>query len=354
MMGGSLLIPGRGNTMNRIAAVVAGLSLAFVGTSATIAGTINVPGDFGRIQDAINASVNGDVIKIAAGTFTESGIRLNGKAITIEGTLNEDGSLVTIIDTGCNQQWAEDGFECSVFKIVDGEGPDTILRYLTITGGAGVEVYLDYDTGLGGGIMISNSSPRISTCIIRDNWSSGSGAGIYCNNSSASIESCLISDNNCWDNGAGLACVNNSNVMITNCTFSGNGLAQGSAGIGTTSNAEFSLCTFTDNQAGNIFHGYIYCPQCTRSGEISFVTLENCTLCGTGDHIQGLIAHVGENQISDCIDDGDLDRDGDVDTDDLAQLRGSLSLCTSDTDMDGDTDIEDLLNVVAGWGTTCP
>ena len=41
--------------MHRIAAVVAGLSLAFVGTSATIAGTIHVPGDHALIQDAIDA-----------------------------------------------------------------------------------------------------------------------------------------------------------------------------------------------------------------------------------------------------------------------------------------------------------
>ena len=54
--------------MNRIAAVVAGLSLAFVGTSATFADTINVPGDHALIQDAIDASANGDVINIAAGT----------------------------------------------------------------------------------------------------------------------------------------------------------------------------------------------------------------------------------------------------------------------------------------------
>ena len=43
--------------MNRIAAVVAGLSLAFMGSSATIAATINVPGDYPTIEEAISASV---------------------------------------------------------------------------------------------------------------------------------------------------------------------------------------------------------------------------------------------------------------------------------------------------------
>ncbi|MCH2139369.1 MAG: class I SAM-dependent methyltransferase [Phycisphaerales bacterium] len=83
--------------MHRIASVVAGLSLAFVGTSATIAATINVnPGE--SIQAAINASSNGDVINIAAGTYNEYNLNPGGKAITIQGTLNGDGSLATTID----------------------------------------------------------------------------------------------------------------------------------------------------------------------------------------------------------------------------------------------------------------
>ena len=49
------MFPGE-ETMNRIAAVVAGLSLAFVGTSTTFAGTIDVPGNYSQaLQDAINA-----------------------------------------------------------------------------------------------------------------------------------------------------------------------------------------------------------------------------------------------------------------------------------------------------------
>ena len=73
--------------MDRIASIVASLSLVFVGTSATIAGTINVPGDQPTIAAAISASVNGDVINIAAGTYNEHSLNPGGKAITIQGTL---------------------------------------------------------------------------------------------------------------------------------------------------------------------------------------------------------------------------------------------------------------------------
>ena len=60
-------------------AVVATLVLA--GTS--FAATINVPSDQPTIAAAISASVNGDVIAIAAGTYYEHTLNPDGKAITI-------------------------------------------------------------------------------------------------------------------------------------------------------------------------------------------------------------------------------------------------------------------------------
>ena len=116
--------------MNRIAAVVAGLSLAFVGTSTTIAATINVPADQPTIAAAISASVNGDVISIAAGTYNEHSLNPNGKAITIG---SASGNLDVTID-------AQQGG--TVFVIGSGEVAETALdafhsrgsRAITVTG----------------------------------------------------------------------------------------------------------------------------------------------------------------------------------------------------------------------------
>ena len=69
--------------MTRIAAAVTDLSLALPGTSATFAGTINVPGDQPTIAAAINASINGGVINIAAGTYNEYNLNPDGKSIII-------------------------------------------------------------------------------------------------------------------------------------------------------------------------------------------------------------------------------------------------------------------------------
>ena len=66
--------------------------------SVASAGTINVPADYATIQEAMDASVAGDVIEVAPGTYTGSGsqvVDFNGKAVTLRAT----GSAAdTIID----------------------------------------------------------------------------------------------------------------------------------------------------------------------------------------------------------------------------------------------------------------
>ena len=55
----------------------------FVATSEAIADILNVPADYPTIVAAVNAASNGDEIHIDAGTYYESGIDLQGKAIVI-------------------------------------------------------------------------------------------------------------------------------------------------------------------------------------------------------------------------------------------------------------------------------
>ena len=141
-------------------------TLALAGTS--FAATINVPGDQPTIAAAISASVNGDVISIAAGTYNEHSLNPNGKAITIG---SASGNLdVTIDANGAG----------SVFVINSVEGNDTVIKDLVITGGSA-----EY----GGGIYCESSNPTISGCTISGN-SADRGGGIDCyNNSSPNINS---------------------------------------------------------------------------------------------------------------------------------------------------------------------
>ena len=59
-----------------------------------MAGTIDVPGDFLTIQDAINAGADVDEIVVAPGTYFET-INFLGKSVTVRST---DGPEVTIIE----------------------------------------------------------------------------------------------------------------------------------------------------------------------------------------------------------------------------------------------------------------
>jgi len=383
--------------MNRFASIVAGLSLAFIGSSATIAATINVPGDYPTIQEAINASSDGDTIQLVQGVYTEN-INTNGTSITIQGTV-VDGSPETIV------QGLTDGQP--VFEISGGSPTLRGLQILPFPGtfGTGISIKWEarptidncYISGhTGSGISCNNSNGTITNCTISGNGNTANyfGGGISCYVSNPTISGCTISGNTA-NQGGGIDC-DASNPTINNCTISGNtanGIQSGGGGISCSygSNPTITGCHITDNRVTGSFDfagGGIssinssnpHLINCTISGNTNWVDLpanisgqvtqglrgeqsdlgriilEDSTVCGTGEYnIMGvLIEHRGENHISDCIDEGDVNGDGDVDTNDLAQLRSSLGVCPHDTDMDGDTDIEDLLNVVAGWGTTCP
>ena len=426
-------------TMKRMSAIVAGLSLAFVGTSsawatvgaccivttsdgaaptnacsyslgsddceaaggvylggdctAAVCNTITICAsgcDHWHVQTAIDDSNDGDLLYAYAAThsYELENLSMGGKKITIAGKTNSDGEPVSTLKTTAN---------ASVFYLNEGETNQTVIKDLVITGGS---------SSYGGGIYCYNSSPTISNCTISGNTASD-GGGIYCNdNSNPTITDCTISNNTANFDGGGISCTD-SNPTITNCTISGNTANLNGGGINCyqSSNPTITVCTITDNTAnddgggiscdtnsspttshcwisGNTAGdgGGIYClasspvhSGCTfvgntpdnvygdsdwnplsGEGSPSIITLENCTLCGTGDHVVGIIHHVGENIISDCIDDGDLDGDGDVDVDDLNLHHAAVGICLSDVNHDGDTNIHDLLEVVAGWNSVCP
>ena len=180
--------------MNRFASIVAGLSLAFIGSSATIAATINVPGDYPTIQEAINASSDGDTIQLVQGVYTEN-INTNGTSITIQGTV-VDGSPETIVQRLTDGQ--------PVFVI---SGGNPTLRGLQI---------LPFPGTSGTGISITGGSPTIDNCYISGHTSSG----ISCVWSNPHITNCTISANSAVS-GGGIYC-RGSESTISGCTITGN------------------------------------------------------------------------------------------------------------------------------------
>lgn len=179
--------------------------MIFLGLSQ--AATIHVPDDYAKIQDAIDASVNGDVIIVRPGTYTEN-IRFHGKAITLR---SEYGPDVTIIDgnqaTACVKFW-------------DWETNASILDGFTLRNG---------DYGEGGGVSCYDASPLIANNIILDCYSYR-GGGICGYDSSPIIINNIISNNTALFWGGGIH-LEGSDANLTNNTVIGNSAADRAGGI---------------------------------------------------------------------------------------------------------------------------
>jgi parallel beta-helix repeat protein len=318
--------------------------LVLAGTS--FAATINVPGDQPTIAAAISASVNGDVIAIAAGTYYEHSLNPNGKGITIG---SASGNLDVIIDA---QQAS------NVFNFSSGEGPDgTVIQNLVVTGGSG--------DGGGGIICWNNSSPTITNCTISYNTAI-EGGGISCFDSSPTITGCTIEGNTADEGGGGgIYCSSNSNPTISGCTIEGN-TASSDAGGGiycsSNSNPTITNCTIHGNSAS--YGGGIHCVDGVPSISYS-------QICGNEpEQIDGDYDDEGGNTVADeCPEPGACCINGEavsLSETDCVRILGLFMgegtypnevacapKCSGDAYSDGVVNIDDLLIVVEGWGP-CP
>jgi len=171
--------------------------------------TIHVPGDYEKIQDAINAAITDDVVLVDEGIYFES-IDFKGKAITVRSHFDPnspDSSLIfnTIID---GSQPSNPDSASIVFFISD-EGNTSVLRGFTIQGGTGSPGSGGGKSG--GGIFIKEAGPVIEHNIISNNHCEEggdfvSGGGIFIYNSygySTIIRHNLIDSNTCVNSKEG-------------------------------------------------------------------------------------------------------------------------------------------------------
>jgi parallel beta-helix repeat protein len=203
---------------------------------------IHVPGDYPTIQQAIDATTDGDTVLVQPGTYVEN-INFNGHNIIV-GSLfltTGDTSYIdsTIID-GDSSGW--------VVTFHNGEDSTAVITGFTIQNG-----YTPHDGGgiwcslssptirnntisgngahWGGGIACVSSDPTISNNTISENSAASYGGGISCYNSSPTISNNTITGNSAYYTGGGIFCRMHSDPTITDNTISGNSATYYGGGI---------------------------------------------------------------------------------------------------------------------------
>src|SRR5437867_3374851 len=131
-----------------------------------------VPATYPTIQSAINASVNGDTVLVAPGSYLEN-IVFRGKRIVVTSryALNSDPAyILSTIINGSSPSHPDSG---SCVRFVNNEDSSAVLQGFTLTGGYGTLWDDEHGPGNhyweGGGVLIALSSPTIKNNIIRNN-----------------------------------------------------------------------------------------------------------------------------------------------------------------------------------------
>ena len=221
------------------------------------ASTVYVPYDFPTIQEAINASQDGDTVLVAPGTYDEN-IDFLDKSLSV---LGAEGAEVTIVDGG--------GRNIPVARVIRTNPPAAVLHGFTIQNGTdtGVELFgfavledsiVQDNSGCPAGVrVLGGSLPIIQRNVIQRNSCAGGagggiraggttelqiidnlitentardGGGIHFNAAGVvTIRGNTISHNVASQEGGGLSFANNTNPSIVQNLIVGNSTSSGSA-----------------------------------------------------------------------------------------------------------------------------
>jgi parallel beta-helix repeat protein len=307
--------------------------------------------DYASVQDAVDAALWGDVIKVAAGTYpgvsTRSGVTQTvyvSKTVTIRGgyttanwaTPDPDINL-TILDAqgrgrvfyitgdtnpvieglritggdayglgGGSEGWDAGGglyivdatatinnnrvYGCSAFA-----GGGLYLRHSSATL-SGNTISFNTVTDNGGGLYLYDSDATLSANTIFSNVAIDDGGGLYLHSSGATLSGNDITSNTATDDGGGL-CLFLSDGTLNANTISGNRAgAQGGGLYLQDSDSTLNGNTITDNRA--VFGGALYVRVSSASLDSNVIADNQATTVGSGMYVESSALHLRHNTLA--------------------------------------------------------
>lgn len=212
------------------------LTIILIASFAT-ARTIHVPGDRETIQEAINITGRGDIVLIHPGTYYEN-LLIERRIITVASLYLTTGEVEYIDSTVIDGDSSG-----SVITVRDIETEETVICGLTIQKG-----YADN----GGGMLLINSSPSITRCVIRENQAYRSGGGLCCLEGSFPVITHSVFDLNETNiGGGGGIFIDESGPILQHCIISRNHCdVEGGGGIHSNDGiAGLVSCTIAENRS---------------------------------------------------------------------------------------------------------
>ena len=250
--------------------IVAMLILA--GTS--FAATINVPGEYATIQEAVDAASDGDAIEVGPGTYTSSSsvvVSCYDKSITLSST---DGPLVTIID----------GEDARRGVVLNGQQSDVIVEGFTVQN--------CYTGGGGGGVLLGDGvTATLRDMRIRSNVADAEGGGLNSGGAGVvSIEGSVFEGNSASGNGGGLHHHGDSALVLADCQFLNNssggpGFQTGAGGGVDFRGTSLSCSNSTFISNSGVWGGGLYAE--SASVTVQSCEFTSCTVEKAGGGSQG-------------------------------------------------------------------
>ncbi len=170
-------------------------------SGACTANTLKVPGQYGTIQDALDAVSAGDTILIADGTYGGTGnVDLTiSTGIMLMSESNDPEACIIDCDSTC--------------RALTISAHEVMVQGMTFANG--------FHASSGGAIYCSGRAPLFYNCIFRGNEARHGGSIAFTTVMTVGIGWCIFHDNSSFE-GAGIYLEFVDNCTVTNCTFDNN------------------------------------------------------------------------------------------------------------------------------------